>query len=574
MTSLVKDLKTDKVQYAPGDEVVITFGFDQLAADCRVRLQIADLAEILHEVEWMPGETVSDVTEFRWVIPECFRFSGFGIDLLLLQANAVVEVASTSFDVVTHWSQAPRYGFLATFHPEKSKEEMDAKLSVMAEFRLTIVQFYDWMYRHHQLLPDVNPFFDIFNRPLCLETVSEQIALCKQHGMKPLAYGAMYGAEKDFVVEHPDWVAAPRNMQGRNSMLDEHPEYIQVMNIASDCGWRSHIVNEYRKAITTMGFAGIHVDQYGFPKTYFSIVGEEPVFKDMGVEFGNFLEYSREALGDQVALIFNAVNNWPIEIVATKPQDAIYIEVWSPYDTFTHLRSLIWRAKELSGFTKQVILAAYIGSLSREKEIPHCHGQRSARITSAAIFANGGFHLVMGEGTSMLTGAYYPEYRELSPAFSRVMRDYYQTITRYSKYLYSPDLRDRSEVLTGGINGEICITHEGKMVPIGPDATVDTIWTIVQENQAFKVLHLVNLLEVDTTRWNEPQSTDPVICHDLVVDWLVDEDITGVYFVNPDGGDLRAKRLEHKRLAHQRGETLRFVVPKLEYWSFVVLKTK
>ena len=71
-----------------------------------------------------------------------------------------------------------------------------------------VIQFYDWMYRHHELLPRQPLFKDIFGRELSLDIVKEHVEICRRYGMKPIGYGAMWG-EKDFVAEHPDWVAAP-----------------------------------------------------------------------------------------------------------------------------------------------------------------------------------------------------------------------------------------------------------------------------------------------------------------------------------------------------------------------------
>jgi len=51
--------------------------------------------------------------------------------------------------------------------------------------------------------------------------------------------------------------------------------------------------------------------------------------------------------------------------------------------------------------------------------------------------------------------AYYPEFRQLTSEFSGVMQNCYDLITCYSKYLFSQDLREKSTVLTGGINNEI-----------------------------------------------------------------------------------------------------------------------
>jgi dextranase len=568
-------VELNQTQYYPNDEVVIDIRLQANVKTAQITVEITELDTVLkaETFDVTVEEGVANLTS-HWTIPAAYRFNGFGVDVRARAGEKSLASASTAFDVVEHWAQAPRYGFLATFHPTKSTAEMEAKLKWMKDCHLNVIQFYDWMYRHHELLPRQPLFKDIFGRELSLDIVKEHVEICRRYGMKPIGYGAMYGAEKDFVAEHPDWVAAPRSFQGRNSMLDEHEEYIQIMNISGDCPWRAYIVEQFALAMEQVGFAGIHIDQYGFPKSYYSIVDGDYQYKDMGDEFASFLDYTRETLGQDAALIFNAVNNWPIEKVAHKPQDAIYIEVWPPYETFNHLRHLILRAQELSGFSKQVILAAYIGPLNHKRITTREAGERAARLTAAAIFANGGFHLALGEGAAVLTDAYYPEYKELSPEFSQVIKDYYGVITRYSRYLYSPTLRDQSAVLTGGINGEVTLCRDGKQLTIGPDAKKDQIWSIVKEDSEYKILHLVNHAGIDTDQWNVPQTEDPVRFTDLQVEWLCDQDIEAIFYVNPDGGDLKAQELTFARVPHSRGELVQFTVPSLYYWSFVIIKLK
>ena len=46
---------------------------------------------------------------------------GYGVDVRLLDSDgAPVASASTAFDVLDHWTQAPRYGFLTDFLPTRA----------------------------------------------------------------------------------------------------------------------------------------------------------------------------------------------------------------------------------------------------------------------------------------------------------------------------------------------------------------------------------------------------------------------------------------------------------------------
>ena len=578
---LIQKVTVDKAQYHSGESVKIEiFLKEEILNNITndyLKVEINDLDRKFYTTEIRLIELKHNLASsivLSWQIPKEIHFEGFGLDVKYYKNKQLMDSYSTGFDVVEKWFQAPRYGFLSEFNPDKKEKDIYQRLEIMKNFHLNIVQFYDWMYRHHQLLPLQEEYKDIFNRPLSLRIVRKQIDGCKKGGMLPIAYGAMYGAEKDFVANHSDWIAATRDGITRNSILDDkQPEYIQIMNITADCPWREYIVNQYRQAIENLGFKGIHMDHYGFPKTYYSLVNGKRELKDMAVEFGRFIEYTRKELGEETALIFNAANNWPVEEVASKPQDVVYIEVWPPNETFYHLRQLILYARELAGFKKQVILAAYISSLNKKKKIPQEAGERAARLVTASIFANGGFHLVLGEGATILTDGYYPEFRQLTSEFSRVMQNYYDLITRYSKYLFSQDLRDKSAVLTGGINDEIKLSINGEKMNFGPNGEKDSIWTIVKENKKYKTLNLVNLIGIDTIKWDQPQYTDPKIQQHIEIEWLIDEDVESIYWITADkGGDIRPKKIDFVRAPHNRGEVIRFTVPELKYWGFVIVE--
>ena len=82
-----------------------------------------------------------------------------------------MEVATTSFDVAEHWSHAPRYGFFADFAPDEDPSETESRADFMNALHLNVVQFYDWMYSHHTLVPPTDEFIDPLGRLLSLDVV-------------------------------------------------------------------------------------------------------------------------------------------------------------------------------------------------------------------------------------------------------------------------------------------------------------------------------------------------------------------------------------------------------------------
>ena len=69
----------------------------------------------------------------------------------------------------------------------------------------------------------------------------------------------------------------------------------------------------------------------------------------------------------------------------------------------------------------------------------------------------------------------------------------------------------------------------GKKFSFSPNGEKDSIWTIVRENNKFKILNLVNLMGINTIKWGQPQYTDPKIQQHIEIEWLIDEDVESVY---------------------------------------------
>jgi dextranase len=184
---------------------------------------------------------------------------GYGVDLLFCNARDEPWMQkSTALDVLENWAQAPRYGFLADFAPgEHHAEEICARL---ARYHVNIAQFYDWMWRHYTLMPPEDEFVDACERRVSLQTVREKVAACRAQGIAAFGYAAVYGAEPEYALEHPD-----------EMLYDESGEpyslgkLFYIMNIHRDNPWRARILAEMTRAVREVPFDGLHLDQYGFP---------------------------------------------------------------------------------------------------------------------------------------------------------------------------------------------------------------------------------------------------------------------------------------------------------------------
>ena len=489
------------------------------------------------------------------------KAKGFGAEISLAVGGRVVSTASTSFDVAEHWSFAPRYGFVCEYGPSDGEDILLDKWRTMKDFHLNVVQFYDWMYRHHGFIPPEPIFTDSMGRTIDMNSVKKQVQVARAFGMRPLAYGAAYAAEKDFADAHREWLAYSRD--GRVHNLES---LFFIMDISRGSAWSSQIVREFRRAMDDVGFSGIHVDQYGFPGTYHRATGE-PV--DTATAFAEFITLCRDRLGPDADIIFNCVNNWPLWQTAETPQNAVYIEVWPPHDTYRDLRDLVLEGRRASGFRKQVILAAYLSPFASERsDCSAGAAEDSMRLASAAIMASGGFHLVLGEGASALTGGYYPDCRRLAPGFASIVRRYWDFAVRYEEFLFDLDGRDVSRVATGTADGDLVM--EG--YPFGPGGRPGTLWTLVREGEGYKMLNLVNMLGIDDPFWNAPKGRPPQAVEGVKVRWLVDEDIRDVVFASPDGPDVSCIPLGFTVVVGPRGRMLEFQLPRVEYWSTVLVR--
>ena len=109
------------------------------------------------------------------------------------------------------------------------------------------------------------------------------------------------------------------------------------MNINKKSNWVNHIISQYEESIKQVGFSGIHLDTYGYPKRALDYNNEvNNLEKDLPI----FLEEVSTNL-NKASLIFNNVGAWPLGKILDCNQSAIYIEVWPPYDSYYHLRELI-----------------------------------------------------------------------------------------------------------------------------------------------------------------------------------------------------------------------------------------
>jgi len=536
----------DRAQYRAGGHVRIELHFD-FGFPRVLRVQLYFLQQRI-ECDWkQDGDTIDIGT------PDVGNYG--------VAVETEAGTFETAFDVVSSVKSVVRYGFLSDFSPEDADT---ADVDWLNRLHVNTVQFYDWMYRHDKLISPTEDYLDPIGRRSALSVVKKKIAACKSRGMRPFAYGAVYAATEETFAAHPDWAAYLRDGE---PML--FAGWLHYMNISSGCGWSKHIVDEYVSAVGALGFSGIHMDTYGFPKRIYDAQGKQVLLEDAFLPLIDAAQKAVCVADEENGVTFNAVNDWPTEKVASGAQDAMYIEVWPPHDTYRDLYLLIQKAKAVSG--KPVVLAAYMKPFQNAKaEIELARAEHAFRLANAVIMASGGFQLVHGEEKGLLCDSYYANYAKLRPDFCETAVRYADFLVRYAPLLYDDGGMDVTMTASGGINEDVVASADG--VSFSSDGRADAVWLILRESKSRVALHLLNLTGNDAN-WNAGKR-EPKPIGNICVRLRLDTDVKGAYTATPDGESLCAEPLAFRteRTANGRIQTL--ILPKLQYYSIVWIETE
>lgn len=523
--------------FRPGDPVTLTVA---ASAGATVEATITHLAD--------PVATLSAALDnagravLTWQ-PPADAPVGYGVDARLLDANgAAVARASTAFDVLDRWIQAPRYGFLSEFAPGRSNAA--ATMDALLRYHVNGLQFYDWQYRHAELMPPTDPYADVLGRQLSLETVTGLIDAAHARNIAAMPYTAIYGAAPDFAAAHPDWVL----LDAKGEVFDFANGFLKIMNPDPASPWSDHLLREFAAVLDNTTFDGIHLDQYGAPKVGYSTDGTRV---DLAEAFPGFIDRMAALVDDKRGpdgvSIFNAVGNWPVETVAPAGQDAVYIEVWEPYTRFTDLPRIVTNAQALGG-GKPVIIAAYI----------HPDWVHNVLLSNALIGGSGGTHLELGEPDAMLADPYFPEFGVMDAAMQAAIARYYDFVVRYENVLSigTTDAPDRAQALTVEGVRTSGLRAQDRLVVLARDAG------------EYEALSLVNLVGISGGRWDQQLVNGPTPLADLAVRLDVTRPVTAVYWASPDEADPALQALDFTVTDGALSVTL----PRLAYWDLLLVQ--
>ncbi len=459
---------------------------------------------------------------------------GYGVD---------ADGAQTAFDVLDDPLDRPRYGFVS--HYEAGRETAGV-VDNIRRLHLNATQFYDWMYRHAQLLPREEEFTDALGRRISLNTVRRLAKAVREAGSLPMGYAAVYAIGR----EHWDEWRGDGLYRADGSPWTLGDDFLWNVDPTSH-RWLEHFTREL-EAARDVGFAGFHLDQYGSPKRALRQDGSDV---DLATAF--------PALIDTVAarvrgarLIFNNVNDFPTWATAGTNQDATYIEVWAPHDRLAHLAELVSKAKSMAR-DKPVILAAYLSTYARDERA----GTAAEELQLATVFSHGGTVLLHGEEDAALTEAYYVSHKRLGRESQATARRYFDFAVRYGDLLFDPTAVDVTRTHTGGQNHEVRIKAP---VRTATDCEAGTLWTRVVHTSRGLIISLIDLSSQDDELWDAPKATSQVLSG---VELFVERSAASAplfLFAAPNDAP-RLRPLD----AELDGNHDRVAVPPFRTWAFV-----
>ncbi|MEB5883142.1 glycoside hydrolase family 66 protein [Enterococcus gallinarum] len=555
------EIKLAKLQFQREEtiEVLVT----DLKKGESITLEVFDLVDRVVELTKSNNQEDSAIfaIEGRDLLPSADKMKGFKIVATQSNGNQT-EKKTKIIDVVESAYDTPRYGFISDFSNDVDPEKTTQNLR---NLHINLVQYYDWMYRHHELVSNDDVYVDAMGKTIDNNKVKEFIDVFTKNGIKSFGYAAIYGAQPEYFEKHPEQLLYT---------IDQKPikflPQIAFMDINKECLWSNHIIEEFIKSLN-YGFDGLHLDTYGFPKEARNYQNK---FRDLRKDIPVFIDDLRQEMlkaSIDKGLIFNNVNSWPIDAVSKTSVDANYVEVWSPHDQYYDLYNLLRDAKFLTP-NKQTILSAYMHPFidlnddSEEKDL--AAAELSTLYTMATIFSNGGFHLALGEENKVLTQAYYSDNTTLRSSFLEKLYRYYDFFVQNEKLLVDYRIIDETTTSVDGINGEI--TFSNYECSSRPEK--DKIWVTVKKLENNTILNLINFFGSEHLNWNEKNYGEIKALEEIEIKVdCIGKRVRRVMAASPDFEDSW-EIIEHEKEAKDNGEYCKFTLNKLQLWTTIYIE--
>lgn len=591
---------TDKARYAPGETIRLKAAVEN-TADRQLRrgtleMKVYHLEEEIfasrQELALEKGE--KKTLSLEWQPPET-DFQGYLISLEIKdRGEKQLAQAGIGADVSSSWVKFPRYGYVCSYEEEEAAAE---KIALMNRYHINAIEYYDWQALHHQPLPQdaaggaAEVWEDWSGRKIYADTIKDYIGAARERGMVNMAYNMIYAGTDSFFTdaegnpaEAEEWKLhfAPDNERGEGEFtfrMGSSPSgngSLYFMNpLNSD--WQDWLFEQENRIFQYLDFDGWHGDTVGEWGKMTDAKGNplgtdekgEPVWyvKDT---YRQFLNAAKDALGEKY-LSFNPVGAQGIEQANTSRADVLYTEFWPwdsdregmAYNTYGALAAEVGRTMEeskpysIDGKGKSLTVKAYINYYKTVGTM----NAPAVLLCDAAVYAAGGSRLELGNGESMLHVEYYPDDKiAMDDTLKASMRRMADFVTAYENLLRDGQSR-------------IQRTAEIREVPVSLDGESDAVWTFAKADEAYEILHLINLCGTDN-EWRDERGkkAEPRPLYSLRVKYYTPESITGIWLASPDNENMVSVSLAFEKGEDDRGGYLEFEVPSLRYWDVLYMK--
>lgn len=459
-----RELLPRRASFRPGEPIAIEVRGSVPPGTARV----FHLGDLVAEVAWSGSGDI--------VLPP-LPAGGYGIELGEL---------GTAIEVAAYPRRRLRYGFVASYRPDK---DIGAVADNVRRLHLTGVQFYDWAYRHADLMGGGEEYRDALDQPISLATVRALARKVQAAGCRAIGYAAVYavGPKEWDRWQHQALLTAT----GAPYALGD---FLFILDPAAP-DWLAHFTADLKAASVSLGFDGYHLDQYGYPKR---AIRADGATIDVGASFVTLIEAVRDALPD-AHLVFNNVNDFPTCRTAATRQDAVYIEPWEPQLTLQSLADTATRARAFGG-GKPVVLAAYqhvYGTAPAEE------ADRATALTMATLHSHGATQLLAGEADRLLCDPYYVRNHELEAATAALLKRWYDFLVAHDELLMPPELTDVTNSHAGAYNGDVDVRFSS--AELSETAAAGKVWRRIVAAGDRLVVHLINLVGQTDTLWDAPR---------------------------------------------------------------------
>lgn len=411
--------------------------------------------------------------------------ASYGVELLVGD-----ESARTAIEVTSDERARLRYGFVVDYSPGR---DLAGISDLVRSLHLTDIQFYDWAYRHADLLGGGDDYRDALDQPISLTTVAALASAVRDAGARALGYAAVYAVGPD---EWPAWKHdALLQANGEPYALGD---FLFVLDPAAP-DWLASFTSQLAESVTRVGFDGFHLDQYGYPKRAARADG---VTVDVAESFVRMIDAVREALPGE-HLVFNNVNDFPTWATGSTSLDAMYIEPWEPSTTLGSLAALVSRARAV-GEGKPFAMAAYQHVYD---SAPASASDLATAFTMATLFSHGGTQLLAGEADRILVDPYYVRNHVVDPSTAQLLKRWYDFLVEHDELLMPAAITDVTGSYAGDYNDDCDVSFDG--VRTSETADAGTVWRRITRAGDDLVVHLINLVGQDDTLWDAPRA-EPV----------------------------------------------------------------